>query len=317
MVNEKNSEIRILVPSHRGVDDLPLFSPLKESEVDGIGMGVLTNGVPYLTQAGLARACGIEPKNIRNIESNWKEEQTKPRGRFIAEALESSGYRHEEALSFRVKIDNGNTFLAYPDLVCMAFLEYYAFEARNPDAIRNYRTLSRIGLRAYIYKQVGYSPESNLLLSWKFFHDRVSLVSNQVPDGYFCVFNEIAGMIVDLISNGMIVNDTVIPDISVGKSWSSFWKTEELSEKFGFPIQYKHNYPDYYRQAASNPQTPKAYPNGALGIFRRWFNEIYLKEKFPRYILTKMAALPNGRDDVEKLIQIFNSPDLIQEDSSH
>ena len=311
MNNEKDEKIGVLVPSHNGVTDLPLFSTLKESEVDGIGMGVLTNGIPYLTQTGLARACGIEPKNIRNIASNWKEERDKPRGKIIAEALESSGYDSDGPLFFQVKLDNGNTIFAFPDLVCMSFLEYYAFETGNNDAVKNYRTLSRIGLRTYIYKQVGYSPESNVLLSWKYFHDRVSLISNRVPEGYFCVFNEIAGMIVDLISNGLIVNDTVIPDISVGISWSSFWKSNDLDEKFGNPIQYEHNYPDYYRQAASNPQKPKAYPNMALGEFRKWFSDIYLKEKFPKYILSKVMLLPNGQNDVDKLIEIFSSPEQI------
>lgn len=38
---------------------MPLF-PVTEVEVDGISMGVLSDGTPYLTMRGLARMCGID-----------------------------------------------------------------------------------------------------------------------------------------------------------------------------------------------------------------------------------------------------------------
>lgn len=53
-------------------------------------------------------------------------------------------------------------------------------------------------------------------------------------------------MIVYLIRNDIIVNDKLIPDISVGQHWGKFWTANNLDEQFGERIKYKHNYPDYY-----------------------------------------------------------------------
>jgi hypothetical protein len=43
----------------------------KEVEIDGIGMGVLTDGTPYLTARGLARMCGIDHTLILRMAQNW------------------------------------------------------------------------------------------------------------------------------------------------------------------------------------------------------------------------------------------------------
>jgi hypothetical protein len=77
---------------------------------------------------------------------------------------------------------------AYPDGVCLAILEYYAFEAginRKDEALMNFRLLAGKALRDFIYTQVGYDPENHVPTQWKQFHDRMSLVYNAVPAGYF------------------------------------------------------------------------------------------------------------------------------------
>jgi len=115
---------------------------------------------------------------------------------------------------------------SYPDIVCMAVLEYYAFESKskNNTAVANYRKLATYGLQRFIYDALGYAPDQRTLESWRHFHDRVSILQNKVPDGYFSIFNEIAGMTVDLIINGFVVSDKNIPDISVGSAWATYWK---------------------------------------------------------------------------------------------
>lgn len=65
---------------------------VKEIEKDGIEMGVLNDGTPYLSQRGLAKMCGVDRKVISALTDNWLEEQKKPRGKAIAENLRSSGY---------------------------------------------------------------------------------------------------------------------------------------------------------------------------------------------------------------------------------
>ena len=91
-------------------------------------------------------------------------------------------------------------FFAYPDFVCLAILEYYAFDSATPtpEARKNFRLLAGAALREFIYKEVGYDPSNSVPDAWKQFHDRVSLTYNAVPRGYFGIFKEMADMIVTL-----------------------------------------------------------------------------------------------------------------------
>jgi len=43
----------------------------KERDVEGIGMGVLSDGTPYLNQRGLAALCGVQNAHIGTISSQW------------------------------------------------------------------------------------------------------------------------------------------------------------------------------------------------------------------------------------------------------
>lgn len=43
----------------------------KQIEIDGVGMGVLTDGTPFLTGRGLARLCGIDSSRISEITADW------------------------------------------------------------------------------------------------------------------------------------------------------------------------------------------------------------------------------------------------------
>ncbi len=136
----------------------------------------------------------------------------------------------------------------------------------------------------------GSSPREGNLESWRHFHDRVDMTHSTVPLGYFCVFQESFPMIVPMIRAGVDVSDRVIPDISVGMAWSKHWKDNDLALKHGEPVAYNHNYPDYYPQAASNPQRSHAYPDAALGEFRRWLHAAYTKNKLQKYVLGKLWA---------------------------
>lgn len=45
-----------------------------QREVSGIGLGVLTDGTPFLNQRGLAGLCGVENAHIGTISSQWNEQ---------------------------------------------------------------------------------------------------------------------------------------------------------------------------------------------------------------------------------------------------
>ena len=57
-----------------------LFVVERQIEIDGVEMGVLENGLPFLTESGLARMCGIDRKVLNRLAANWLVERHKPRG---------------------------------------------------------------------------------------------------------------------------------------------------------------------------------------------------------------------------------------------
>jgi hypothetical protein len=277
-----------------------------QKDVNGIEMGILENGIPYLTQRGLAQATGVARSVIQTITKEWEDHYAdnvlgKDRISFFKAYLFEKGF-FEEKLHLET-IQDGTTHYAYPDVVCMAFLEYYAFEskAENDTALNHFRQFAALGLRKFIYDSLQYTPVDK----WKYHHDRVSLLKDSTPDGHFTIFSEVTGLIVDLISADVTVNDKTIPDISVGIAWGKYWADNNLEQSFGKRIQYEHNYPDYYPQAISNPQKPAAYPDAALPEFRKWFKQDYLLTRFPKYILTKAKVLPGGKQEAERIGALY------------
>ena len=282
-----------------------------ENEVSGIEMGVLDNGMAYLTQSGLAAMVGISRQTIANISKEWEADHDndlidpKTRIGYIRERLLNDGY---DMSSLYVATKKGNHH-AYPDLVCVAILEYFAFESKNPNqkARNNFRRLAGHGFRQFVYASLHYQPED----PWKHYHDRVSLLRDSSPDGYFFVFNEVDGMIVDLIRNGIRVNDKTIPDISIGAAWGNYWTSNpSLNDACGDRKLAKHSYPPYFPQAKSNPQDIWAYPDSSLPEFRFWFKNIYLTTKFPSYILKKAKLLKGGSREARRLSEMYQNQKL-------
>jgi hypothetical protein len=270
-----------------------------ERDIGGIEMGVLENGMPYLTQRGLAAVTGGARSTIYDIVKEWEEHYNdnvigKDRISFFKKYLSEHGF-NEPSLHVET-VQAGSIHYAYPDVVCMAFLEYYAFESKgdNAKAVENYRRFASFGLRKFIYEALGYSPEQKVLDSWRHFHDRVDMTATSVPLGYFSVFKEIAIMLVPMIRAGIFISDRVVPDISVGRAWSDHWESAGLAKKYGERTRYEHEYPLYYPQAKSNPQAAYCYPEEALGAFRAWLHATYIKSKFPAYMLgqTKKGTVP-------------------------
>lgn len=287
-----------------------LFHSEKHAEVNGIEMGVLDSGIPYLTGRGLERMCGVTHGPFHRLTSNWLEEKEKPRGKEILKLLHSHGY-FEENIFIRTEFE-GREVTAFTEPVCLAFLEYYAFVAdeKREQAQNAFRTLAKTKFREFIYQAIGYNPNQSLIDSWKHFHDRTDLTMDAAPSGYFGIYREIASMIIPMIRNGVIISDKVVPDISVGLAWSNYWKTTKLSEKYGEPVSYNHLYPDYYPQSKSNPQEAKAYPEEALGAFRAWLKSNYISNKFPKYLLDKTKQGKIQHNTANTVIKAFGGEEL-------
>ena len=271
-----------------------------EAEVnrDGIGMGVLNDGTPYLNQRAIGDLCGLKNKYIGIISNEWNSDTPPKEVVRVKELLfEKTGtipaMPHIEVWKGRMK------YLAYPDTVCMAMLEHFAFEANRAGAdiaLLNFRKLAGHGLRQFIYAETGYVQRKAEDV-WRIFHDRVSLTFDAVPYGYFGVFQELAPLIVTLGENGLHIDAKFVPDISVGRAWSQHWEKALLVTRYGTHATYQHNFPPYFPQAASNPQLARCYPEDALGEFRRWFRQDYIGEgRFQTYLAKKVSekALPEG-----------------------
>lgn len=122
-----------------------------------------------------------------------------------------------------------------------------------------------------------------------------------VPAGFFGIFKELGSLIVTLGLSGLQIDEKFVPDISVGRAWSDHWETSSLADRFGGRAQYRHNYPSYFPQAASNPQRAWCYPEEALGEFRRWFRQDYIGEgRFKRYLTKKVSERLLPPDYVER-----------------
>jgi KilA-N domain len=145
--------------------------------------------------------------------------------------------------------------------------------------------------------------------SWRIFNDRLDLVSDQVPLGYFCIFRETADIYASFIRGGINPGLKIILDISVGQHWSKFWKKEGLEAKYGPSARYQHRFPAYYSQSLSNPQTPLCYPEDALPSFRRWLREVYVPLKLPIYLKGQVAQSKIGTTEATAAIEALENRD--------
>jgi hypothetical protein len=285
----------------------------KQIEIDGIGMGVLSDGTAFLTRNGLARLCGIDGSRITEMSTSWDKENPIPLTAKVKQLLQAKGIAL--AHPYIEITQRSGFFHAYPDVVCLAVLEYYAFDAATPteEAKKNFRLLAGKALHDFIYTQVGYDPNNAVPFVWQQFHDRVSLTYNSVPRGYFSVFREIADMIVTLGQAGLHIDSSFVPDGSVGRIWAAYWRDNNLVSKYGEKREWDHNYPDYFDQAKSNPQAAACYPEMALGEFKRWLREHYIEGgKFATYIngkIKKNELPPSFAEIITKAYQL--------EDKSH
>lgn len=124
---------------------------------------------------------------------------------------------------------------------------------------------------------------------WAQFEDRVSLVYDNVPLGYFCIFKEIADLFASMITNGADFGTRMILDLSVGGCWGPHWTKNDLDSEFGPRMKFAHFYPDYFPQSWSNPQDAWCYPEDALPTFKRWLREEYVPKKMPTYLQSQVT----------------------------
>jgi hypothetical protein len=125
------------------------------AETDGIGMGRLSDGTPYLTQRGLAALCGVQNAHIGRIGRDWA--TLKPRILAIKTRL-GTPYISPH----RVLLWAGRRQYVYDMAVCEAVLDYYALDADEhiqPEAQANRLRFRRESLGDYILTALTPPPE--------------------------------------------------------------------------------------------------------------------------------------------------------------
>jgi hypothetical protein len=206
--------------------------------------------------------------------------------------LTKAGFAPPPAAHIEI-VHEGRTHYCYPAEICLAVLEYYAFDAGaniRPEARDNFRILAGSKLRELIYSQLGYDPTGKNTDRMKKWHDRIALNYHSAPKGFFHVFNETHTIVYELIVAGAEIGDKMVVDISVGQSWSKYWDENNLSAEYGDRCKYPHRYPSDHPQALSNPQESWCYPLAALGRYREWLQDEYIgKGRFKNYLKGKVS----------------------------
>jgi hypothetical protein len=294
-IGKSTPTIKVLAPNSSSKEITPSQPSLglgieADTEINGIGMGVLSDGTPYLNQRGLALLCGVQNAHIGSISSQWNEFELKPRIKSIKDTLSKLGVSYPVA--HIEAVHKGTTHYCYPADLCLAVLEYYAFDAGaniQPQARDNFRLLAGSKLREMIYGYVGYDPTRRHLKRFEKWHERIALNFQSAPKGYFHVFNEAHTVVYELIQAGAEIGEHFVIDISIGQHWSKYWADHELDQTFGGRCKYPHRYPDSHPQAKSNPQESWCYPMAALGEYREWLQNHYIEGgKFTNYLQGKV-----------------------------
>jgi|SRR5690554_866217 len=297
---EELDERRVAVLDQGDDGQQILGLPFMHKEINGVEMGVLKDGTPYLTSRGLARLCGVTPSTIIELNLNWSEHSQKPRGADILESLEFYGYT-APVLSSAIQV-GGVSHNAHPDAVCMAVLEYYAFKAGKDSARRAFRILASKTLRDFIYDQVGYMEPTEE--AWSNF--RIIAETNMAPKGFFSIFKESSDLILTSIRHGLPLAPHTVPDISVGSVWGRYWRDNSFDSVHGERQKHPHKYPEHYPQSQAFPEA-WVYPNASLGIYRDWFENVYLPDKYPAYLQGKQKKGDIGGEEMTKLLRAIEA----------
>jgi prophage antirepressor-like protein len=115
-------------------------------------------------------------------------------------------------------------------------------------------------------------------------HDRVMM--NQIPDGYFSVFQEGIHLIIRAAQHGLVPDARTITDISIGHHFSRYWKENGLTGKYGQRSRFPHCYPHYFPQRSVVQAF--IYPEAAWPEYRQWLRSVYIPDKLPRYLARKV-----------------------------
>ena len=260
-------------------------------EVSGlpIEVGLLPDGTPFMSGRELARACGISNSTLVGWGEVTPQVGDRHRAGKLANLLATYNYGGDRLF---VRIPDGTKFggranvSAYPYQVCMALLDYYAFEANKEAARNSLRLLSEKQLPQFICEVVQTPPESTEPLQSippKADPFKRRPLRNGIPIGYFSISQLLEtepprSLPLTELRTALLVN--------IDKAWNRYWNIQGLGPQYG--------------DRFAMPQRPLndwarsrqyVYPKAALAAFQDWLALHYLPERYPSYLQRKRQQL--------------------------
>ena len=288
-----------LLPTH--------FEVTQSIEVSGfpIEVGVLQDGTPFLSGRGLAKACGISNSTLVGWGELTPKIGDKYRAGKMATLLATYGYQGDRLF---VRVPDGVKFAgkanvsAYPYQVCMAFLDYYCFEANKEDARNSLRILSEKQLPQFIYEATGYQPPKVVRAPKRPVRDRPS--PDEIAANYFSIVQTISAVKLRSMQNGLLLGAQAVSHVRIEQAWSRYWDTQKLWELYGerFPRRQAET-TSPLRLIPTGYVKTYVYPMAALSEFQQWLNSYYIPERFPSYLQRKIHQRPLSATSVKRLPQ--------------
>jgi len=221
-----------------------------QKEVDGLTMGILTDGEAYVSESSLAELCGVSQVVIDSIGQEWNAEPPTTRIAAIKMNLRAEGYTAPRA--YVTAMWKGVKQRCYPSNICTSILNYFAFNA-GPDCQETARESIR---------RINGTPTPG--------HDSPT-GSDAMPPGFFDP---------DRMPFGL---DLVELYRSIEQCWDQHWEAQKLGEKYG--ERSRNPEAESNPRAAQ-----WFYPNASLAVFRAWVqHEYYAGGMFEAYLNEKVA----------------------------
>ncbi len=265
---------------------------------------VESTGESGMSQSALAILCGVSQQAISKLEdtlttrspSEWLES-------FVGKVFTLTTKATE---NITVNGKSAGNLVVYHSAFCAAVIRHYAFQG-NKVAQYSLSQFSDLGISTWIQGITGWDQTSRKSYI-PYWYQRLTLFTarTRIPDGWWCVFEELAKLMRELEGLGYVLPDIspstgkrITPDISIGQMFCRHMRAQGFDVD-GEVQKYPHHYPDG-RVTQAN-----IYPDAWLEQFRSWFNSVWKPQRLLTYLtdrdpealptISKLLGLPEGED---------------------
>jgi DNA-binding XRE family transcriptional regulator len=263
-------------------------------------------GESGMSQSGLAVLCGVSQQAISGLEKTLTSRSpSKWLKQFVGkDFILTSSIKDPDLKVNNVRSGNLSVYTAN---FCGRVIQHYAFQ-ENEIAQYSLDQFIDLGINQWIQGVTGWQkaqPRSYI----PYWYQRLTLFTakTRIPDGWWCVFDELAKLMRELEGIGYVLPDTsstgemITPDISIGKMFCRHMRAQGFDVD-GEVQKYPHFYPDG-REAQAN-----IYPDKWLEHFRTWFNNVWKRERLLKYLgerdpesilpISKLLGLPEANEEL-------------------